>query len=270
MDLKTFTALGCYGTSVITALTAQNTLGVHGVHACPPEFVQAQLRAVLDDIPIVAIKTGMLYDAATTRIVVQSLKRYQHCPLVVDPVMVSTSGHTLLESTAIETLRAELLPLATIVTPNIPEAELLLNIGHEDVKIVTIEDMITSASHICSSFGVQCTLLKGGHLLFTMDDIRNIETSSLISVEYTGTCDPNFPLILRDNAFEGKLVVDVLYESSTQHSTLFVRPRIDSRNTHGTGCTLGAALTCGLAKGSSSGSNISSSINLMLSRSFSE
>ena len=248
-----FTALQVYGSTVITALTAQNTLGVRGVHPCPPSFVQSQIQAVLEDIPIAAIKTGMLYDATTIHIVAQALKQSQKCPLVVDPVMVSTSGHTLLESTATETLRTELLPLATIVTPNIPEAELLLDSDDEQsFRITTIQDMKLAAGRICSKYRVQSTLLKGGHLTFTSDDARSMGESSMESVEYAELCDPASPLILRDETFEGKLVVDVLYESSTERYTLFVFPRIDSNSTHGTGCTLSAALACGLAKGLSS------------------
>ncbi|NLN07480.1 MAG: bifunctional hydroxymethylpyrimidine kinase/phosphomethylpyrimidine kinase [Firmicutes bacterium] len=157
-DLKTFAALGVYGTSVITALTAQNTLGVHGIHAVPASFVAAQLEAVLSDIPVAAAKTGMLQDAEIIRTVATVLSARNFTQLVVDPVMVAESGDRLLREDAVDALRTELLPLALIVTPNLPETNVL--VGH---PVETVAEMTEAAFEI-HRLGPQCVLIKGGHL----------------------------------------------------------------------------------------------------------
>ncbi|NLM46374.1 MAG: bifunctional hydroxymethylpyrimidine kinase/phosphomethylpyrimidine kinase [Firmicutes bacterium] len=157
-DLKTFAALGVYGTSVITALTAQNTLGVHGIHAVPAPFVAAQLEAVLSDIPVDAAKTGMLQDAEIIRTVASVLAARNFSQLVVDPVMVAESGDRLLREDAVDALRTELLPLALIVTPNLPETSVL--IGH---PVATIAEM-TEAAYEIHRLGPRYVLVKGGHL----------------------------------------------------------------------------------------------------------
>ncbi|KAG9120631.1 hypothetical protein FRC07_003812, partial [Ceratobasidium sp. 392] len=178
-DLKTFAAHGCYGTSVVTALVAQNTLGVQGVHPAPPEFVAQQIRCVLDDIPIQAIKTGMLTDEPTVRAVIATLTSHYSGSafplLVVDPVMVSTSGHSLLESSATALIKAELLPLAAIVTPNIPEAELILGLEHGSIK--NVQDMMRAAEEV-SKLGARATLVKGGHCELSSADVLAISTST--------------------------------------------------------------------------------------------
>ncbi|NLZ92921.1 MAG: bifunctional hydroxymethylpyrimidine kinase/phosphomethylpyrimidine kinase [Firmicutes bacterium] len=157
-DLKTFTALNVYGTSVITALTAQNTKGVQGIHTVPADFVSCQLESVLSDIPVQAAKTGMLGEADIIHAVAQQVKKFQLEKLVVDPVMVAESGDRLFKTEAVETLIKELLPLALIVTPNLPEASVLVG-----SKIETVPEMIAAAKKIIS-YGPRYVLIKGGHL----------------------------------------------------------------------------------------------------------
>lgn len=157
-DLKTFAALGVYGTSVITALTAQNTCGVHGIHHVPAAFVAGQLEAVLGDIPVQAIKTGMLGEAESITEIVRVLRKYRLNRLVVDPVMVAQSGDTLLASESVTVLREKLLPMALLVTPNLPEAGVL--VGR---SIDRLEEMAAAAKDI-SLMGPRHVLIKGGHL----------------------------------------------------------------------------------------------------------
>ena len=157
-DLKTFTALGVYGASVLTALTAQNTQGVRAVHAPPAAFVTAQIDAVLDDLDVGGVKTGMLANADIVLAVAEALQRRPSLPLVVDPVMVATSGARLLKPSAIRALLDELLPLAAIVTPNLDEAEIL--VGH---PVRTIDALRAAAREIQGRFGC-AALVKGGHL----------------------------------------------------------------------------------------------------------
>lgn len=158
-DLKTFQELDTYGMSVITAVTAQNTLGVHGVYPLTPEAVEAQLRAVLSDIGADGVKTGMLFNAAIIHTVAQVLQEYQVDNLVVDPVMVAKGGQSLLEDDAVEALRDVLLPLATVVTPNIPEAERL--IGQKGIDSLTKMEEAAKAIH---RLGPRYVVIKGGHL----------------------------------------------------------------------------------------------------------
>ena len=202
-DLKTITVLGGYGLSVLTALTAQNTTGVAAVHDVPPDFIRAQFTAVMDDIGCDAAKTGMLSSAEVVRVVADCLRQQTPEHLVVDPVMVAKGGHRLLAKDAVQALIDELLPLATMVTPNLPEAEVLGNITVTDV-----ESMADAARAIFER-GPKLVLIKGGHL-----------TGPPVDVMYDGE---------RVHRFEGK--------------------RIDTKNTHGTGCTLSAALATFLAQG---------------------
>ena len=157
-DLKTFSALGCYGMSVITALTAQNTTGVTGIHAVPPSFVAQQIAAVMDDIGVDAVKIGMLFSAELIESVAESLKRYGVNTIVLDPVMVAQSGDKLLQDEAIEALKETLIPLATIITPNLPEAEVLLYRDIDD------EEGIHKAASSLAAIGSKSVLIKGGHL----------------------------------------------------------------------------------------------------------
>lgn len=157
-DLKTFAALNTYGTSVITALTAQNTRGVHGIHSVPADFVKLQMDAVLSDIPVDAAKTGMLAEASIIEAVAERLKFYKVEKLVVDPVMVAESGDRLLAENAVEAVRTKLIPLALIVTPNMAEAGALL-----ERQLHTVEEMIAAAQELYK-LGPRYVLVKGGHL----------------------------------------------------------------------------------------------------------
>jgi hydroxymethylpyrimidine/phosphomethylpyrimidine kinase len=204
-DIKTVTAFGAYAATAITALTAQNTLGVHAVHMVPPEFVARQIAVVLDDIGADVIKTGMLGDTATVEVVCDALMRHaEGVPVVVDPVMVATTGARLLEADALAMLRRRLLPLACVITPNLPEAEALAGMTIADVAAMH------RAAQAMLALGVPAVLLKGGHL-------------------------------------PGDVVVDLLATADGVEE--FVAPRIVSRHTHGTGCTLASAVAAGLAQG---------------------
>ena len=204
-DLKTITALGCFAASALTALTAQNTMGVHGVHPVPAAFVRQQIGCVLSDIGADVIKTGMLADAATIEAVSDALAEWAPAiPVVVDPVMVAKGGQRLLAPDALETFKRRLLPRATLLTPNLPEAEVLAGVPIRDV------DAMQHAARALLGLGAPAVLLKGGHL-------------------------------------EGDTVVDLL---ATQDGVEeFSDGRIETRHTHGTGCTLASAVAAGLAQG---------------------
>jgi hydroxymethylpyrimidine/phosphomethylpyrimidine kinase len=204
-DLKTFAALGVYGASVITALTAQSTQGVTGIETVSPGFVVAQLDAVLGDLDVGAIKTGMLANAPIVAAVARRLGPRPPCPLVVDPVMVATSGDVLLAPDAIEAVRRELVPLATLLTPNLPEAATLLGGGQ-----ASNEEEIAAQARALHRLGCGAVLVKGGHS-------------------------------------HGAEAVDYLYDGASLHR--FAGPRIDTPHTHGTGCTLSAAIAAWLAFG---------------------
>lgn len=201
-DLKTITALGGFGMSVITALTAQNTLGVHGIHEVPIEFVEKQFDAVATDIGIDAAKTGMLSSSEIIKAVAGKVRQYKVEKLVVDPVMVAKGGAKLIRDDAKETLIHELLPLAFVVTPNIPEAEELTGL-----KCESIEDMKRAAEAI-SRMGAANVLVKGGHL--------------------TGDA------------------VDIFYDGKEFYE--FRSERIDTKDTHGTGCTISSAIATGIGQ----------------------
>jgi len=204
-DLKTFTALRSYGTSVITCVTAQNTLGVTGVYPLTPDQVAAQLDAVLSDIGTDAAKTGMLYDTGIIAAVADRVKRYGIRNLVVDPVMIAKGGHPLLLPEAQAAVRELLLPLALVVTPNLPEAEALTGL-----TIRTRADM-EAAGRLLLRMGARAAVVKGGHL-------------------------------------DGEPAADLLIAADGSRQWLEAE-RVDSRHTHGTGCTFSAALTAGLARG---------------------
>lgn len=204
-DLKTFCAFGVYGCSAITALTAQNTRGVQAVEPVSVAMVSAQLESVFSDLPVGAIKTGMLADRAVLAAVGEALDRHPGAPLVVDPVMVATSGDRLLSADAETALRRELLPRARLITPNLPEAAVLL----DQSPAQTTEQMAEQARALLA-LGPEAVLLKGGH----GEDDR-----------------------VRDLLVTGQGV------------RVFERPRLDTANTHGSGCTLSAAIAAGLACG---------------------
>ncbi|KAJ3145098.1 hypothetical protein HDU86_001150 [Geranomyces michiganensis] len=220
-DLKTLNSLSVYGSSVLTALTAQNTLGVQGVFPVPAEFVEQQLRSVLDDIGCDAAKTGMLYDALVIETVARLFKQYNVRHIVVDPVMVSTSGSRLLAPAAVTALYTHLLPLAELLTPNVPEAEVLAN-----MKIQCIADVRAAAQKL-HSLGCAAVLIKGGHLPIDANE---------------QPVDPT-NMDLLSNAY----CVDTLFDG--REFTRFVNPYLVTRSTHGTGCTLSSAIAAALAKG---------------------
>lgn len=157
-DLKTMSALGCFGTTAITAVTVQNTVGVSGIHAIPVDFVKAQIKAVMDDLKPSAIKIGMVHSAELAIGIAEVLGYYPHIPVVFDPVMVATSGDSLISSDTVATLKEHLFPVARLVTPNLDEAAILAEMG-----ITTVGDMKNSAKKIMS-YGCNAVLVKGGHL----------------------------------------------------------------------------------------------------------
>lgn len=204
-DLKTFAALGCYGMTAITALTAQNTVGVQGIHAVPAAFLKAQIQSVLDDIGVDAIKIGMLHEPAIVEVVAWAIDHYQLRNVVLDPVMVATSGDRLIAEATVQVLVRELFPRATLITPNLDEAALL--VGHP----IAHADALEQEAQALIDMGARAVLLKGGHLA-------------------------------------GDTVTDVLLAQGQAPERLS-SPRIDSRNVHGTGCTLSSAIAAHLALG---------------------
>ncbi len=203
-DLKTFQAFGVFGTSVIVALTAQNTLGVHGVHLVPGDFVRQQFDAVVSDLRPAACKSGMLATAAHVSTVAECISSASLPNYVLDPVLVATSGDRLLAADAEHAVMQRLFPLAALVTPNLDEAEVL--IGRE---VRTVEAMRAAARTLVDA-GAGAALVKGGHLA-------------------------------------GDYVVDVLFDGKNLQE--WRRPKVRTTSTHGTGCTLSAAITAGLARG---------------------
>jgi hydroxymethylpyrimidine kinase/phosphomethylpyrimidine kinase/thiamine-phosphate diphosphorylase len=202
-DLKTVTLLGGYGMSAVTALTAQNTRGVHGIHAAPPEFVAAQMEAVLADLGADVAKTGMLFSAGIIHEVAAAVGRHA-LPAVVDPVMIAKGGAALLRPEAVAALREELLPRTYLLTPNLPEAEALTGLRIGD------EAAMAEAARRLQAMGARHVLVKGGHL-------------------------------------PGEEAVDLLLAGDTLHR--FAAPRLATAGTHGTGCTLSAAIAALLAQG---------------------
>ena len=214
-DLKTFAALGVHGTSAITCLTAQNPKRIHGIEPCSPKILRQQIEAVFEELPPAAVKTGMLLSVENVRVVAGFFKKGRRPPLIVDPVMISTGGTMLLTPAAIRIMQRHLLPLATLVTPNLHEAGIL--IGR---KITSIEDMRTAAREIHAHFGC-AALVKGGHL----------------------------PWPRRSGSVRagGREVVDIFFDGRTE--LLLYAPFIRGVRTHGTGCTYSAAITGYMAHG---------------------
>lgn len=203
-DLKTFSALGCYGMTAVVAVVDENTVGVTGVHPVPVDFVTGQIRSCLDDIGADAIKIGMLHSAELILAVRDTLREYPVGDIVLDPVMVATSGDPLLREDAIATLRDELIPHARIITPNIPEAEILLG------RSLSANYELPEAARQLSQGGKVSVFLKAGHL-------------------------------------DGDSLTDILYDAETDTIHRMESPRIDTVNTHGTGCTLSSAIASYLA-----------------------
>ncbi len=203
-DLKTFHRFGVYGTSVITAITAQNTLGVTGWSATAVDLVRAQIDAVAADLRPAALKSGMLGDAEVVAVVADQIAAHELAPYVLDPVMVATSGDLLVTDGAVRAIATRLVPLAALATPNLDETEILVGFPVRDV-----EAMERAARALVDEMGAGAALVKGGHL-------------------------------------EGDQAGDVLYDGSMHR---FAHTRITTTSTHGTGCTLSAAITAGLARG---------------------
>lgn len=204
-DLKTFSALGVYGASVIAALTAQNTHGVTGIHDVPAEFVTAQIDAVYSDLKVRATKIGMLSQPAAIEAVATGLKKYRAKNVVLDPVMVAASGDRLLVPEAIETIKRELFPVADLITPNLAEAAALL-----EQPVAKHENEMAAQGEALLALGAKAVLVKGGHAAT-------------------------------------RYAVDLLIEPSGIRR--FTAERIETRNNHGTGCTLSSAIAANLAKG---------------------
>ena len=204
-DLKTFAAFSVYGASVITALTAQNTLGVSAIQDVPAEFVTAQIDAVFSDLDVSAVKIGMVAQRTVIDAIVIGLERWSPKHIVLDPVMVATSGDRLLAPDAVEALRTKLIPRARIVTPNLPEAAALLN-----QPVVETEADVEQQGRLLLAMGCGAVLIKGGH-------------------------------------GHGAESIDYLFSASGVMA--FRSPRIATKNTHGTGCSLSSAIAAGLTKG---------------------
>lgn len=205
-DIKTISALGAYATSAITAITVQNTCGVTGIHPIPPAYVKGQIEAVMTDIHPTAVKIGMINDAEIIKTIAGCLRRYTPYYIVLDPVMISTSGCKLMEDDAITALTSLLMPLATLITPNLHEAEALTG-----KPITTVGDMEKAAEELLR-FGSEAVLIKGGHL-------------------------------------KDEDMCDVLCMQGHPQPYHFSSKKVESRNTHGTGCTLSSAIATYLALG---------------------
>jgi len=207
-DLKTFSALGCFGMSAITALTAQNTVAVTAIHEVPPDVVAKQIDAVIEDIGVDAVKIGMLSSPEIIATVADRLRAHEVDRIVLDPVMVAKSGDKLLRDESIDALKTQLIPLATIITPNMPEAEVLTG-----DRLETNEDL-EEASKTLAGLGPMSVLIKGGHFTTeNSDDCLYVRTGGEPEIHW------------------------------------FADKRVDSPNTHGTGCTLSSAIAAHLARG---------------------
>lgn len=204
-DLKTFAALGVYGASAITALTAQNTRGVTGIHAVPADFVTAQIDAVFSDLEVGAVKIGMVAQVPSIDAIAAALSRWKPRYVVLDPVMVATSGDRLLASEAVEALRSKLMPLASVITPNLPEAAALLG-----EPVAASAAAVEGQGRCLLALGCRAVLIKGGH-------------------------------------GEGAESIDYLVDAAK--TIALAAPRVATKNTHGTGCSLSSAIAAGLARG---------------------
>ncbi len=204
-DLKTFSALGVFGMSAITALTAQNTHSVTGIFPVPPAFIGKQIDAVMADIGTNAVKIGMLHSSEVIEMVAEKLNQWQCHNVVLDPVMISKSGDNLFQDDAVDALKNHLLPLASVITPNLPEASVLLG------RIIDTLDKMEDAAVALADLGAANVLVKGGHL----------------------TSGPG---------------IDLLYETASEQISRFTADRVETKNSHGTGCTLSSAIAAGLAR----------------------
>lgn len=216
-DLKTVSALGCFGTTVITAITAQNTLGITGIHPIPVEFVIAQIKAVMNDSKPSAVKIGMVHSLELATAIAETLTYYRGVPIIFDPVMIASSGDRLIEDSTVITFKEQLFPLAEIITPNLDEAAILA-----EMDIKSLNDMKKAALRILQ-YGCNSVLIKGGHL-------------------------------------EGSDLYDIyVHKNGDEH--IFRSTRIDTINTHGTGCTLSSAIASFIALGNDLPMSIAKSKN---------
>ncbi|CAO1636803.1 unnamed protein product [Sympodiomycopsis kandeliae] len=300
-DLKTFLALGAYGLSIVTALTAQNTTGVSAIHIPPSDFLKAQIKSIRDDIRVDAWKIGMLANSEVISIVAQELKAIKGAaasslpvPIVLDPVMVSTSGSLLLSHDSIHNLIKELLPLCTLLTPNLPEAKQLLahssgrSPHSEDRQLQTVQELLIAAKDLCQ-LGPKAVLVKGGHNAMAVSAFEDAMSKLIGSISRTNaSATPRFEededafatgaqvtssklpddlngasftcvradtwpnslfldAMLSSRQQDYEVVLDVLYDSTTNAFTCFVKRKIEKTCTHGTGCTLSSALAANLS-----------------------
>jgi len=206
-DIKTISALGCYATSVLTALPVQNTQGVRNIFPIPVEAVSEQIDAILDDIFPDAIKIGMVHTPELVETIVKTLAKYKKVPIVFDPVMVATSGHRLIEEKTIETIIEKLFPISDIITPNMDEAAILAK-----MEVKNLDDMKIAGERI-KELGCKNILLKGGHL-------------------------------------QTEMITSLLYNDQNDYQT-FKSEKVDTKNTHGSGCTLSSAIASFIARGKS-------------------
>lgn len=206
-DLKTFSALGCYGMTVLTAIPIQNTVGVQSIYGIPDQCIEEQLRAILEDLTVDALKIGMLHRSEVIQMIVKLLEQHPPMKIVLDPVMVAKSGDALLSLDSIETMKEKLFPLVTVMTPNLPEASILLQ------RPIRTKAEMEKAAFDLTSMKLKAVVIKGGHLS-------------------DGLC------------------ADCLYiPHASPEMYWFSSPRIETKNTHGTGCTFSAAITAYLSKG---------------------
>ena len=224
-DIKAISAMGCFAASAITAITVQNTLGVEAVHPVPLDILAGQIDAVLSDIGADAIKIGMLHSAEVVNLVADKIEKYGIRNVVLDPVMVSTSGHKLIEDSAIEVIKSRLIPLARVITPNIPEAEILAG-----CKISSEEDF-PAVGKILSNSRVRSESAE------TTGDVKSAKVEGTVSV------------LLKAGHLTGDDLVDYFFNSEDGTVTQLQSKRVYTPNTHGTGCTLSSAFAAALARG---------------------
>lgn len=275
-DIKTISALGCYAASVITAVTVQNTMGVSDVHPIPADIVEGQIRAVLDDIGADAVKIGMLQSREITRRIAAVLGEYPIRNIVLDPVMVSTSGHRLIEPEAVEALVSCLMPLARVITPNIPEAEILLG-----GKRLSDQASLSEAAVELSRLTGASVLLKAGHLApdpsGADSEVKEMTGASVLlkaghlapdpsGAESGAGCRAESECLsgaesgaksaaesrAKSGAEPGAMVLtDYFYDAERGELIELPSQAVQTVNTHGTGCTMSSALAAHLAKGCS-------------------
>lgn len=223
-DIKAISAMGCYAASAITAITVQNTVGVEAVHAVPLDILEGQIDAVLSDIGADAIKIGMLHSAEVVNLVADKIEQYEIRNVVLDPVMVSTSGHRLIEESAIEVIKSRLIPMVRVITPNIPEAEILAG------RTISSEADFPSVAKILASLS---------------NDIQEISPTDVSDSKN----ERQVSVLLKAGHLTGDDLVDYFFNAEDGTITQLPSKRVYTQNTHGTGCTLSSAFAAALARG---------------------